>query len=231
MLFAAFPKMMVPLLVILPGFFALMFASPSEITNPDQALPWVIKNLLPPGLAGLVFVAFVAALHSSVDSTLNSASTLWTRDIYQRYIRRDASDRHYLLVGRVLTGCFVVFGVLFAPVTDKFPGIYVAMQNILSFFQGPTLATLLLGILWWRSTKWGGLFGLTGGVASAIVMFLFKMNFLYVAWWSFVASGLINIIVSLLTLPEKPEKLRGLVYGYIERDKKAQEILKQKAEG
>jgi SSS family solute:Na+ symporter len=231
MIFAAFPKMMVPLLVILPGFFALMFASPSEIANPDQALPWVIKNFLPPGLAGLVFVAFVAALHSSVDSTLNSASTLWTRDIYQRYVRRDASDRHYLVVGRVLTGCFVVFGVLFAPVTDKFPGIYVAMQNILSFFQGPTLATLLLGILWWRSTKWGGLFGLTGGVASAIVMFLFKMNFLYVAWWSFVASGLINIIVSLLTLPEKPEKLRGLVYGFIERDKKTQKILKKKAEG
>jgi Na+/proline symporter len=131
----------------------------------------------------------------------------------------------------VLTGCFVVFGVLFAPVTDKFPGIYVAMQNLLSFFQGPTLATLLLGILWWRSTKWGGLFGITGGVASAVVMFLFKMNFLYVAWWSFVASGLINIIVSLLTSPESPEKLRGLVYGFIERDKKAQEILKKKAEG
>jgi SSS family solute:Na+ symporter len=231
MLFAAFPKTLVPLLVILPGFFALMFASPSEITNPDQALPWVIKNLLPPGLAGLVFVAFIAALHSSVDSTLNSASTLWTRDIYQRHFRRQASDRHYLFVGRVLTGCFVIFGVLFAPMTDKFPGIYVAMQNLLSFFQGPTLATLLLGILWWRSTKWGGFFGLTGGVASAVVMFLFKINFLYVAWWSFVVSGLINIIVSLLTPPEKAEKLRGLVYGFIERDKKAQEILKQKAEG
>jgi len=231
MLFAAFPKTLVPLLVILPGFFALMFASPSEISNPDQALPWVIKNLLPPGLAGLVFVAFIAALHSSVDSTLNSASTLWTRDIYQRFIRRQAPDRHYLFIGRVLTGCFVIFGVLLAPMTDKFPGIYVAMQNLLSFFQGPTLATLLLGILWWRSTKWGGFFGLTGGVASAVVMSLFRINFLYVAWWSFVVSVLINIIVSYLTLPEKPEKLRGLVYRFIERDKKAQEILRQKVEG
>lgn len=231
MLFAAFPKTMIPLLVILPGFFALVFSSPGEIPNPDQALPWVIKHLLPPGLAGLVFVAFIAALHSSVDSTLNSASTLWTKDIYQRYFKKQAPDRHYLVVGRVLTGCFVVFGVLLAPVTNKFPGIYVAMQNLLSFFQGPTLATLLLGILWWRATRWGGLFGLTGGVASAVVMSLFKINFLYVAWWSFVVSGLINIIVSLFTPPEKPEKLRGLVYRFLERDEEAQAILRKKAEG
>ena len=230
MLFAAFPKTMIPFLIVLPGFFALMFASPAEISDPDQALPWVIKNLLPPGLAGLVFVAFIAALHSSVDSTLNSASTLWTRDIYQRFIRQRASDRHYLFVGRVLTAVFVVFGVLFAPITDRFPGIYVAMQNLLSFFQGPTLATLLLGILWWRATRWGGLFGLTGGVASAAVMFLFKINFLYVAWWSFVASTVINIVISQSTSPEKPEKLRGLVYRYLEKDEEAQSVLKRKAE-
>lgn len=231
MLFAAFPKTMIPLLIVLPGFFALMFASPAQISDPDQALPWVIKNLLPPGLAGLVFVAFIAALHSSVDSTLNSAATLWTKDIYQRYIRREASDRHYLVIGRMLTAVFVVLGVLFAPITDRFPGIYVAMQNLLSFFQGPTLATLLLGILWWRATRWGGFFGLTGGVASAVGMFLFKMNFLYVAWWSFVVSGAINIAVSLFTSPEKPEKLRGLVYRFLERDEESQSILKRRAEG
>lgn len=231
MLFAAFPKTMIPLLVVLPGFFALMFASPTEISNPDQALPWVLKNLLPPGLAGLVFVAFIAALHSSVDSTLNSASTLWTRDIYQRYFRKRAPDRHYLFVGRVLTGLFVVFGILFAPLTDRFPGIYVAMQNLLSFFQGPTLATLLLGILWWRSTRWGGLFGLTGGVAVAVGLSFFKINFLYVAWWSFVASGAINLLVSWLTVPENPSKLRGLVYRYLERDEEAQNILRRNVEG
>lgn len=231
MLFAAFPKMMIPFLIILPGFFALVFASPAELANPDQALPWVIKNLLPPGLSGLVFVAFIAALHSSVDSTLNSASTIWTRDIYQRYIKREAPDRHYLLVGRVLTAVFVVFGVFFAPVTDKFPGIYVAMQNLLSFFQGPTLATLLLGILWWRSTRWGGLYGLVGGVGLAVALFFFKINFLYVAWWSFVVSLAINVFVSLVTPPEKPEKLRGLVYRFMDRDEDAQRILKERAEG
>ncbi len=232
MLFAAFPKTLIPLLVVLPGFFALaLVGSSSQIQNPDQALPWVIKNILPPGLAGLVFVAFIAALHSSVDSTLNSAATLWTRDIYQKFIKKDAPDRHYLIVGRILTVAFVVWGVIFAPVTNKFPGIYVAMQNLLSFFQGPTLATVLLGVSWRRATQWGGLTGLLGGVGVSATLFALKVNFLYVAWWSFVGSLLINIIVSLFTKPDPLDKLQGLVYGLVMKDKKIQNIIAKRVNG
>jgi len=227
MLFAAFPKTLIPILVVLPGFFALAFATqPGEITNPDQALPWVIKHLLPPGLAGLVFMAFIAALHSSVDSTLNSAATIWTRDIYQRFLIKEASDRHYLRVGRLLTAIFVLIGVILAPITQKFPGIYVAMQTLLSFFQGPTLATILLGVAWARATQWGGLVGLLGGVATSAILFSFKINFLYVAWWSFVSSLLINLVVSLLTKPEPLEKLQGLVYGLVFKDEQLQKNLR-----
>ncbi len=231
MMFAAFPKTLIPVLVVLPGFFALTFAPTGAIHNPDQALPWVVKSFLPPGLGGLVFVAFIAALHSSVDSTLNSAATLWTKDIYQKYIKKAASDKHYLLFGRILTFAFIIFGVIFAPFTDKFPGIYVAMQTLLSFFQGPTLATLLLGVLWWRSTGWGGLWGLVAGVASAVTLSIFRVNFLYVAWWSFVISLIINFIVSLATPSEPPEKLRGLVYKYLEKDSQFAEAVKRRLNG
>jgi len=231
MMFAAFPKTLIPILVVLPGFFALMFAPAGAIKNPDQALPWVVKNFLPPGLGGLVFEAFIAALHSSVDSTLNSAATLWTRDIYQKYIKKNASDSHYLIVGRVLTFAFIIFGVVFAPFTDKFPGIYVAMQTLLSFFQGPTLATLLLGVLWWRSTGWGGFWGLSIGVLSAIGLSVLKVNFLYVAWWSFVISLIVNVVVSYLTPPEPPEKLRGLVYGYLEKDENFKAAVERRING
>ncbi len=231
MLFAAFPKTLIPILVVLPGFFALKFAPGGAIQNPDQALPWIVKNFLPPGLAGLVFVAFIAALHSSVDSTLNSAATLWTRDIYQKYIKKNASDRHYLIFGRILTLAFIIFGVAFAPFTEKFPGVYVAMQTLLSFFQGPTLATLLLGVFWWRSTQWGGLIGLVAGVAMAVALFLAKISFLYVAWWSFVFSLLVNVAVSLLTPPEPPEKLRGLVYRYMEKDEQLQKAIRRRLNG
>jgi len=228
MLFCAFPKTIIPVLVVLPGLFAL--ALNPGLEEMDQAFPWIIKHLLPAGLAGLVFAAFMAALISSVDSTLNSAATLWTRDSYQRFFKKDADDKHYLAVGRILTLVFIIWAIIFAPFTVKFPGIYVAMQTLLSIFQGPTFAITLLGIYWSRATQWGGLAGLLGGVAISSFLFLFmKWSFLYIAWWSFLGAIIINIIVSLMTRPEPVDKLRGLVYGLVMRDQETQEILKKRA--
>ena len=231
MMFAALPKMFIPILVVLPGLLALALNPDLIGSDMDKAFPWLIKNLLPAGLAGLVFAAFMAALISSVDSTLNSAATLWTRDIYKRFFKKDASDKHYLKVGRILTLVFVLWAVAFAPVTKVFPGIYVAMQTLLSIFQGPTFAITLLGIYWKRANQWGGLFGLLGGVAiSSSLFFITKVNFLYIAWWSFLGSVLITIIVSVLTKPDPIEKLEGLVYGLVMKDKNMQDILKKRAE-
>lgn len=232
MLFAAFPKMLIPILVVLPGLLALALNPGLAGADMDKAFPWLIKNLLPAGLAGLVFAAFMAALISSVDSTLNSAATLWTRDIYQRFFKKDASDRHYLKVGRILTLVFVVWAIAFAPITKAFPGIYVAMQTLLSIFQGPTFAITLLGIYWKRANQWGGLAGLLGGVAiSSSMFFITKTSFLYIAWWSFLGSILITIVVSFLTKPDPIEKLEGLVYGLVMKDENLQDILKKRVEG
>ena len=230
MMFAALPKMLIPILVVLPGLLALALNPGLIGADMDKAFPWLIKSLLPAGLAGLVFAAFMAALISSVDSTLNSAATLWTRDIYKRFFKKDGSDKHYLKVGRILTLVFVLWAVAFAPVTKAFPGIYVAMQTLLSIFQGPTFAITLLGIYWKRANQWGGLFGLLGGVAiSSSMFFITKVSFLYIAWWSFVGSILITIVVSLLTKPDPIEKLEGLVYGFVMKDKDMQDILKKRA--
>jgi len=232
MLFAAIPKMFIPVLVVLPGLLALSLNPNLVGPEMDRAFPWLIRNLLPAGLAGLVFAAFLAALISSVDSTLNSAATLWTKDIYQRFFVKDGTDQHYLKVGRLLTFIFIIWAIAFAPVTTKFPGIYVAMQSLLSIFQGPTFAITLLGISWRRATQWGGLFGLLVGVMiSSTLYFVYDMSFLYVAWWSFVGSLIVNIIVSLLTPPEPIEKLEGLVYGLVMQDEGTQGILRRRAEG
>ncbi len=216
---AALLKTAIPLLMVVPGLIAL--AIYPELKKADDALPTLIRELLPPGLVGLVFAAFLAALMSTVDSYLNSAATLWTRDLYQRFLVPHASDRHYLRVGRALTVVFLVIGVGFAPVVEtRFSGIFSAMQTLLSMFQGPLLAILLLGMLWRRATRWGGLAGLLLGVGSAFVMFqargtLFVIEepFLYIAWWSFVVGMAATVSVSLLTPPEPPEKIDGLVYG------------------
>ncbi|MDZ7262033.1 MAG: sodium/solute symporter [candidate division KSB1 bacterium] len=238
MLFAAFPKMLIPVLVVLPGLLALALNPHLVGTGmEDRAFPWLIKALLPKGLAGLVFAAFVAALISSVDSTLNSAATLWTVDIYQRFFKKEASDKHYLNVGRILTVVFIIWAIIFAPITNKFKGIYIAMQSLLSIFQGPTFAVTLLGIYWKRATQWGGLFGLIGGVAISGTLFIldksgmYPLSFLYIAWWSFVGALIINLLVSLLTKPEPSEKLAGLVYGFVVKDSETQEILSKRAHG
>ncbi len=232
MLFAAFPKMFIPVLVVLPGLLALSLNPNLVGPEMDRAFPWLIRNLLPAGLAGLVFAAFLAALISSVDSTLNSAATLWTKDIYQRFFVKHGTDQHYLKVGRLLTFLFILWAIAFAPVTTKFPGIYVAMQSLLSIFQGPTFAITLLGISWSRATQWGGLFGLLAGVAiSSTLYFGYEMSFLYVAWWSFVGSLIVNVLVSLLTPPEPIEKLEGLVYGLVMQDDGVQDMLRRRAEG
>lgn len=223
MIFGAFLKMFIPLLVMVPGLIALVLLP--NLEDGDQALPTLVSTLLPPGLRGLMFVAFLAGLMSSLDSVLNSTATLWTKDVYERFIKPGADDGHYLRVGRITTVVILLFGVLTSPVSTQFPGIYVAVQTFLSFFQGPVFSVLLLGIFWERATQWGGLAGLIGGIATSGLLYAFKGTlftiedpFLYVSWWSFVAGFIITVTVSLLTEPHPTQRLYGLVYRLAERN-------------
>lgn len=232
MVFAMFPKMLIPIVTALPGLIALAMNPNLVGANMDKAYPWLIKNLLPTGLAGLVFASFMAALISSVDSVLNSAATLLTVDIYQRLIFKTGTDKHYLTAGRLMTFVFIILAIILAPLTKLFPGIFVASATMLSIFQGPTFAITLVGIYWKRSNQWGGLFGLLGGVTlSSVMFFIYHWKFLYIAWWSFLASVIINIIVSLLSKPDPLEKLYGLVYGLVMKDGKVQHALESRIKG
>jgi len=217
MIFAAFLKMLIPILVLFPGLIAIVLHP--QLEDGDEALPTLIRTLLPPGLGGLMFAAFLAGLMSSIDSVLNSTATLWTKDIYEKFIRKGASDKHYLVVGRIATVVLLTFGVITSPVSDLFPGIYVAVQTFLSFFQGPIFSVLLLGIFWRGTTQWGGLAGLVGGMTASGLMYWFKESlftiqepFLYVSWWSFVAGFIIAVVVSLFTRSHPVSRLYGLVY-------------------
>jgi solute:Na+ symporter, SSS family len=120
-LWGAFLKMWIPLFVVIPGLIAL--ALYPGIADGDGAFPVMIKRLLPPGLTGLMFAAFFAGLMSSVDSTVNSASTIFTKDIYEKFIKKDADDKHLLVVERVFTGVLLIFAIITAPISAKFPGI------------------------------------------------------------------------------------------------------------
>ncbi len=233
MLWGAFLKLFIPVLVMFPGLIAVVVHPGLE--NGDEAVPRMIRDMLPPGLTGLLFAAFFAGLMSSVDSSLNSTATLWTKDIYERYIRKGASDRHYLLVGRLVTLVILLLGVLTAPLSEKFPGMYVYVQTLLSFFQGPTLAILLLGMFWTRTTPAGGLAGLIGGIALSAFLYWKKASFftiedpfLYISWWSFVGACIMTVGVSMITRPKPREALYGLVFRLEERDAALQAKLRNR---
>lgn len=223
MLFGAFIKILIPVLVVIPGILAL--ALYPGIENGDKVYGKLIKDLLPPGLTGLVFAAFLAAFMSTVSAIVNSVATVWTKDIYELFIKKNATDKHYLFVGRIVTGIVIVIAIITSPLSNDFPGVYVYGQTINSFIQGPIFAVLLLGMFWKRTTQWGGLGGLLGGVILSSVMFFFKnalftidQPFLYISWWSFLGSVIIAIGVSLLTETEPDYKIKGLVYDLVVKD-------------
>lgn len=217
MIFGSGLKMMIPILVLFPGLFAIVLIP--GLQDGDQAMPMMIKKMLPPGLMGLMFSAFLAGMMSSVDSLLNSTATLFTKDIYEPYINKNATDKHYLRVGKITTLILLIMGVITSPISSKYPGIYVAIQTFMSYFQGPLFSILLLGIFWKRTTQWGGLSGLITGIIFAFILNTFKDKFftiqdpfLYVSWWSFVLGFVVTFVVSLFTSPWPQEKLSGLVF-------------------
>ncbi len=216
-LFGAFLKLTIPFLIVIPGIIG--FGLFPDLDKGDNIYPTLLHELLPTGLAGLVFAGFLAALMSSVDSYLNSAATLWTMDIYRRYIKRNATPEHLFRVGKALTLVFIIAAVFLSPLTKEFEGIFSAMQTLLSIFQGPTFAILLLGMIWKKANGKGAIAGLIAGVATSSMLFSIKDGifqaadpFLYIAWWSFAAGIVATVAVSLLTPPKPAHELKNLTY-------------------
>jgi len=222
-IFGALLKILIPFAMVVPGIISLAYNP--NIADSDKAMATLIKEIMPTGLLGIFFAAFLAGLMSSVDSFLNSAATVWTTDIYKKYFKPNADDTHYLLVGRTFTIIFILVAIYVAQFATGFESLYDLAQTLLSFFQGPSLAIIILGVLWKRATGTGALVGLIGGVLfSALLMWvhstatipLFQVSepFLYVALWSFILSIILTVIVSINTKQEADEKLRGMVYRY-----------------
>ena len=209
MMFAAFAKTLVPLLIVFPGILALVMKA--DIDYPDMALPWIIKNVLPAGISGLMFVAIIAALQSTIDSGINSTSLMITRDI-RHVLLNDDSTENDLKIGRYLTLLILVIAMSIAPFIGELGGIFTFMQTVLSLFQGPMLALLLLGALSKRATPQAGLWTLITGVPVAGIFLLLGMNMLYVAFVTFCYSMIVLWLVSGVTKALAEDQLDRLTY-------------------
>lgn len=192
-LFCATIKLAFPLLLVLPGLIGLaLFSKELGVPTTDGwkgngVLPMLVVRLLPTGVLGIVMGAFVAGVLSNLESYVNSASTMFVTDLYRPFFP-DKPDRHYLAAGRLLVAIFLVAGVgVSYLVKVQFGTVFEAFQTILSFFQGPLLALLLLGMLTRRATQWGGFCGMLLGVGTALALH-FTGTILNSAWFADLVS-------------------------------------------
>jgi len=146
-LFAAFLKLLIPFLVVFPGIAAYELYR-GDVASQDYAYPFLMTKLLPVGLRGFMFAALFGAVMSTLDSMLNSASTIFTIDIYGRHLaRRKLSPKAEVRIGRIVTAVFLVFACLLAPELAQMGGIYEYMQRVWNFIWPGILAVFLLGLV------------------------------------------------------------------------------------
>jgi SSS family solute:Na+ symporter len=241
---AAF-KMVVPLIVIVPGLLALAVL-PEKLVGESQAtltgahsfnevLPLMLARYCGPGLLGLGITALMAGFMSGMAGNITAFATVWTYDIYKALIRKEASDAHYVLMGRWCTILGVLISIATAYLVMQFQSIMDYVQALFSFFIAPLFGTVILGMLWKRATPAAGFWGLLAGTVSSIGMWLavklhpaalsyiaFSRNAkdmaenMYRGLWSWLICVLVTVVVSYMTQPKPVAELNGLVYGCTE---------------
>ena len=241
----AFLKMMVPFIVILPGLLALAVlpfhlvpenqGGLPNVHTYNEALPLMLARYCGPGLLGLGVTALVAGFMSGMAGNVTAFTTVWTYDIYKPFIRKQAADSHYVSMGRwcSLLGVFVSIGTAY--LVMNFSSIIVYAQAVFVFFIVPMFGTVILGMLWKRTTPAAGFWGLLAGIVTSFALWAWvkvdpgalrhvafsehakdMAENVYRAMWSLIVNVVVTVAVSLFTKPKPEHELKGLVYGLTE---------------
>lgn len=185
--FAAFLKLIIPLIVVIPGIIAfVMFTQPEGTNlipgvkeaflrvgggiNYDKAYPWLIKMFIPTGLKGVVIAALVAAIVSSLASMLNSTATIFTLDIYKPYINPNASERKIVNVGRITAVVALIIAGCMAPLLGNIPQMFQYIQEYTGLVSPGILAVFLMGLFWKKTTSKGAIIGVLASIPIALLL-------------------------------------------------------------
>ncbi|MGC9261532.1 MAG: sodium:solute symporter family protein [Phycisphaerae bacterium] len=246
---AAF-KMFVPIIVILPGLLGLgllkmqLFPQPvvdaaaahgKILYSYNDVLPLMLAKYCGPGLLGLGITALIAGFMSGMAGNVTAFATVWTHDIYKPMMNSKASDSHYLAMGRWSTALGVLVSIGTAYFVMHSAGIMDYVQELFSFFIAPLFGTVILGMLWKRTTSSGGFWGLLAGTIASIGMWAWVERVpsalkyiamsssaqpmaadMFRALWSFIIVIIVTVVVSLATKPRPEAELKGLVMGCTE---------------
>ena len=242
-LIAAFPKMFMPFVVILPGIAALALVQMGLYDLPhkphsaeidyNMVLTTLMSKFYPAGMLGIGMTALMASFMSGMAGNISAFNTVWTYDIYQSYIRKKAPDSHYLWMGRAATVAGVALSILTAYVAASFNNIMDILQLVFGIVNAPLFATFVLGMFWKRSTGHGAFAGLLTGCLGGTIMlgltvaegkggwianlYTFRssmaQNF-WIAMLAFSSCFIVTIAVSLMSRPKPVSELHNLVYGF-----------------
>ena len=236
----AFPKMLIPFIVILPGMIAAVLvsdlsefkrltvagdaagASATGVTYNDAML-LLMRDVLPNGLLGVAIAGLLAAFMAGMAANISAFNTVVSYDLYQQYVKPGQADEHYLKAGRIATFAACVIAIFTALIAGNFSNLMDYLQTLFGFFNAPLFATFILGMFWRRMTPAAGWTGLVAGTLSAVTLWsssefggLFTLPGQGLAFVSaataFVVDILVSVVVTRFTAPKPAHELRGLVY-------------------
>ncbi len=211
--FAAFLKMIIPLIVVIPGIVAYVMWSAPEGTaaiegakeafgaagsvNYDKAYPWLISEFVPSGFKGLVLAALAAAIVSSLASMLNSTATIFTMDIYKPYINKNATDKQTVTVGRITVLTSLIIACMVAPLLGTIKEMFQYIQEYTGLVSPGILGVFIIGLFYKKSTNNGAIWGVILSVPIALALKFWTkipwMNQMMITW---IATMIIIAVVS-----------------------------------
>lgn len=207
-MFAAFLKLLMPFIIVFPGIMAFHLYG-DTIAEPDKAFPIMMAKILPAGLRGIMFAALFGAVMSTLDSVLNSASTIFTVDIYKRYIKPDADPKRLVVIGRVLTGVFVIFGCIYAPVVGSSESVFKYIQEIWGFVSPGIFTAFVFGLFSRRTPAIGAIGSFILGAAIYGYMFVYNQDIAFLNRMAIIFGILCvwNIAVTVIMPLKEPVKM------------------------
>jgi solute:Na+ symporter, SSS family len=247
-LIAAIPKILMPAIVILPGIVLLAlqnqfsgFDLPKNgagEVNYNMTLPLLLSKIYPNGILGVGITALIASFMSGMAGNVTAFNTVWTYDIYQSHIKRNASEKHYLYVGKITTVAGILISIATAYLAKGFNSIMDLLQLVFSFVNAPLFATFFLGMFWKRTTGHGAFWGLLAGTGAAALMhgmtvaegkggWITNIHEFYsgtsqafnIAAVAFIVCFIATTCISLVTKPRPDDQLTGLVYSLTPKQK------------
>ncbi len=233
-LIGAFPKIFIPFLTIIPGLLAVALIPSFKQQGADynNAIPALMRLLLPTGALGIALTGLLAAFMAGMAANVSGFNTVFTYDIWRPYVVKGRDDRYYLNIGRIVTVIGVLIGIGTAFIAAQFNNIMNYIQTLFSYFNAPLFAVFILALFWHRASPWAGVWGQIAGIAAAFAFHYIgptidyfhagqtasgqvndqMVNF-YGAIAAVLAAWLVMAIVTPFTAPKPESELPGLVYG------------------